>query len=241
MPADADGTGPQGARRPGRDPLEGPEAPRVLIADAQHMFADALGLALSAVWEMRVIGEYPRTGIQVVEAAARHQPEVALIDLWLPEMQAPAVIEHVLAHSPDTLILQLSWFHAPDHIRGSLEAGAVGVLPKGLPVATVAEGIRRALTGERPVFAERLRELVGRLEGRAAVAQRQWDRLSALTPRELEVLRLVGAGGTVTGVARRLGIAQSTVRSHLNSIMGKLDAQSQVQAVATARDQGLIP
>lgn len=212
----------------------------VLVCDAQPLFSDALGLALTHFEGLHILTERPADATAAVEATARIRPDVALIDFWLEGMEAPAVAREILAHSPGTRILHLSWFHGPGQIEQSAAAGAVGFLPKGLSVAQVAEGIQRAYAGENPVFEKEVDDLIMRVEERGRYIQQVGERLATISPRELEVLRLLAVGTSSDEIARRLGIAETTVRTHIHRILTKTGAHSQLEAVALARDQGLI-
>lgn len=213
---------------------------RVLIADAQFLVADALGTALEARAGLTVLEDRPREGIETLRAVTTHWPEIVLLDFWLPDMPGPAVIRELLARAPETKVLTLSWFHGPKQVQEALQAGAVGFLPKSLSVDRVAEGIARALQGDDPVFAEKLAEMVDTITARAAYLQNASSRFASLTVRELEILRLLGAGLSSTAIARRLYISHATVRTHVTRILSKVDASSQLEAVAMAREEGLV-
>lgn len=212
----------------------------VLIADAQFLVADALGTALEARAGLTVLEDRPREGIETLRAVTTHWPDIVLLDFWLPDMPGPAVIRELLARAPETKVLTLSWFHGPKQVQEALQAGAVGFLPKSLSVDRVAEGIARALQGEDPVFAEKLAEMVDTIAARAAYLQSASSRFASLTVRELEILRLLGAGLSSTAIARRLYISHATVRTHVTRILSKVDAGSQLEAVAMAREEGLV-
>jgi DNA-binding NarL/FixJ family response regulator len=213
----------------------------VLICDAQPLMGDALALALERDAGLAIFPEHPAAGVDAVEAAVRLRPDVALIDFWLDGMEAPAVVREILAHAPETKILHLSWFHGPPQIRESIASGSVGFLPKGVTVAQVDEAIHRAHAGEVPVFEKELDELILRIERRGHYLEDLHDRFVTLSPRELQVLRLLGAGLTSEDIGARLGIVEATVRTHIHRILSKSGARSQLEAVALARDQGLVP
>lgn len=214
---------------------------RVLVADSQVLFADALGLALARYEDLEVADARPETGIQALRAALEQEPDVILLDFWIRDMAGPAAVQMLSAQVPDAHVLVLSWFHGPDHFTQALEAGAGGFLPKSLRVAKVHEGIVRVHAGEVPVFEQELARLAGTIDNRARVGQRIVQRFYTLTPRELEVLRLLSAGLGADEVAKRLDIAVGTARTHIHHILSKTGAASQLEAVAMARAQGVIP
>lgn len=212
----------------------------VLVCDPQRLVAESLGGVLATREGLRIYARVPESGIEAVSAAERLTPDVALVDHWLNDMEAPAVIRAIGARAPATQVIVLSWFHGPPHIRAALNAGAVGFLPKSESVLRVDEAIRRAWAGEAPVFRQELEELIGTIEQRAAQATIMADRLARLTPRELEVLRLLGAGLDPEQIAHRLELSAGTVRNYVQSLRDKTCTNSQTRLVALARDHGVI-
>ena len=126
-------------------------------------------------------------------------------------------------------------------MQEALASGAVGFLPKGLTVAQVGEAIRRARAGQVPVFEEELQGLMQRIGWRQAFIENQAESVAKLTPRELQILRLMGRGLSVDDIAERLKMATSTARRHVHNILDKTGARSQVEAIVIARDHRLIP
>lgn len=214
---------------------------KVLIADSQRLFAHALAIALSRCRELDVISDLPVSGIDAIRVANSHKPDVVVLDHWIEGLDSTVVTKTILGQLPQAKILHLSWFHGPDNIRSALDAGAVGFLPKGLTVEWVDEAIHRANAGERPVFEEGLDNLMIRIEGRREFLEEEGRRLNELTPRELEVLRYISAGLSVQKIALRFRIKEATIRRHVHHLLGKLGAATQVEAVAIARDHGLVP
>lgn len=204
---------------------------KLLIADAQRLLADALAVSLEYTGGFEVSHRHPVRGGDVIEAATELQPDVALIDYWLDGLTGPEVIRGVLDRSPGTRIISLSGFHGPAQINESLEAGAVGFLPKGLEVDAIRKAVVRAHMGEQPIL------------DASATRSETWGPASelALSPRELEVLRLVAAGRDVREIAARLNISQATVRTHIQRSLEKTGSRSRMAAVAVARLHGLVP
>lgn len=213
---------------------------RVLIADTQTLFSDALARSLAAWEDLAVLGELPCTGVAAIQAAASHKPDVVLLDYWLAEMDGPVTARQLLARLPATKVLHLSWFHGRDQVEASLASGAVGFLPKGVRVPQVVEAIRRAVAGECPVFEERLGRMVGAIEQRADEVDGDAERFATLTPRELEVVRELARGAPVAEVARRLGITYGTARTHHRRVLAKTESSSNLEVIAKAKNQGLV-
>lgn len=213
---------------------------RLLVADEDRLVSDALGSALSRCRSMKALDEHPVTGPEFAHAVRETHPEVALISDPLADMNAPAATRTALAAQPDLKVILVAHRCQPDHVRDALAAGAVGFLPKSLDVSTVAEAIRRADAGECPVFEEQLTFLLGVLDRRSERKDEMAERLARLSPRQLEVLRLMGAGLTATQIAHYTDLKEATVRTHIQNVLGKLDVRSQVEAVTVARDLGVI-
>lgn len=213
----------------------------VLVADSQLLFSDALAGCLAKWEEFTVLDERPITGIEALQAAVDRRPDVALIDYWLTEMDGPAVTRHLLARPLGTKVFHLSWGHERTHVEISLASGAVGFLPKSLRVAKVAEAIRRAVSGESPVFENQLARMVDAIRKQSDSAEEQARRFRTLTPRQLEVLRELARGRTVGQIAQHLGITYGTARTHVTRILAKTGAASQLEVVAMARAQALVP
>jgi DNA-binding NarL/FixJ family response regulator len=215
------------------------ESVRVLIADAQCLFADALGAALAAYEGLAVLNDHPHQGIDALQAATRHHPHVVLLDYWLPDMHAPQVIRQ-LHRDCESKVVVLSWFHGPDEVQATLEAGGVGFMPKTVRVPKVAEAVRRAHEGEDPVFGEKVAQLVGSLRARAAAVDNSIERFSKLTGRELQALQLLARGATIPDIAHQLEISHATARTHVGRVLHKTEASSQLEAVVLARVAGLV-
>lgn len=212
----------------------------VLVADAQVLFADALASCLAHWEELRVLDDRPSNGVEVLQAAMEGRPQVILVDYWLGGMGGPTVAREILTRLPATKVVHLSWFHGPPHVEESLASGAVAFLPKSLRVEQVAEAVQRAAAGESPVFEKELSRLVDTLSRRAGIQEDVATRFDQLTPRELDVLRHLASGATVQDIAGQLGIRVATARTHVQRVLVKTQARSQLEAVAMARDQGLV-
>lgn len=213
----------------------------VLVADGQPLFAEALGRALTRRAGVEALDGYPRSGMQATYAAVTRQPDVAVLDLWLQEVTGLAAITSILAKAPATRVIALGWFHGPAEIARVLDAGAAGFVSKELEVVDIADAIDYVGAGRRIVIDPRFRVAQ---EATAASASDEGcagqPPGEAFTPRELEVLRLLGAGLPVEDVAARLDIPHKTARIHLERMRAKTGASSQLQVVAVARERGLL-
>lgn len=212
----------------------------VLVADSQHLVADAIACALGAYEGLTISARRPTDGVDALDSIVLERPDVVVLDYWMADLRGPAALQTIQQWSPGQRVLLLSWFHGPDQIKAALAAGACGFLPKSIGVDLLVEAIRRAHAGESPVFAERLQRLIETL-GRKCIEQDvRVDRLLRLTPREVAVLKRLAKGDESRVVAQELQIAPGTLRSHIHSILRKTGARSQLEAVAMARMEGLI-
>lgn len=214
--------------------------PRVLVADADYLVADALAAALAALGDVEVADARPGHGRAVLQAAAGKRVDVVLVDYWLPDMAGAAVVRQLRARAAQAKVVVLSSGHAPSHVRDALMAGAAGFVPKSVSVARVAEAIARVTAGEYPVFEAELAEMVDDLEAREEATEDVDARFAALTPRELEVLQALAAGRASTAVAEDLSVSYATVRTHVNRILAKTATSSQLEVVALARERGIV-
>lgn len=213
---------------------------RLLVADVQRLYAEALGGALTAFPDLEVAGVHPTTGPDTLATVEAHDPDVAVVSYALGEMQGEALVRALLARRPRLSVIMLSWLYGPRQVEEALSAGAVGCLSTRVGLERLAEGIRRAAGGEVPIFAAETAQELAHIEERAELHRVMQERFSTLTPRELEVLRLIAGGLTAVEIARRLGVTERTARTHIYNMMSKTGTHSQVEVLALARDQGLV-
>jgi len=217
---------------------------RVLVADAQRLFAESLATALAQSPDLEVSFVQPKTplttGLEAAEAVIRSKPDVAVLDYWLTEMQGEALVRMVLGWRPDTKVLITSWFHGPRDIEAAVGAGALGFLPKTHAVGEIVQAIRDVHAGRTLLQAERDQELVQTIAGHEEDAKGLWERLITLTPREVDVIRMLATGQPTKQIAEAMEISQGTLRIHLNNIMTKTGVETRMEAVALARQAGLI-
>lgn len=213
---------------------------QVLIGDAQPMLADALALALSTRGDIEVIGPTPSSGTEALIAIRRWQPEVAVLDYWMEELHVGEAMAMIDDYVRGCKLLITSWSYSSEQIREMLEVGASGFLPKSVTVDELADAIRRAAAGERPVYGERLRRLMHDLDTRWEQTGEIGERLRSLTPKELQVLTLLSLGNLPEEVAKQLSIGRGTVKVHIHNILKKTGARSHTEAVAMARYSGLL-
>lgn len=220
---------------------------KVFASDAQPLLSESLRVALATFPDLEPIQEHAAIAADAIEAVERHEPDVVLLDYWMPGIDGPGASAKVLSRLHGFKVIFLSWFYAnkpwfdaPGDIERVLAAGAVGFLPKHCRLEHVAEAIRCAHGGEAPVMKEYLDELIGRMRGRREHASEIWEQLARLTPREIEILQVLADGMSVTEAAAALFISPATMRTHVQRILHKTGTHSQVAAIAKARNYGII-
>ncbi len=209
---------------------------RLLIVDDHPIVRAGLVGLLSDEPGLEVVGE-AADGAEAVRRAAETDPDVVLMDLRMPGVDGVAATAQIVwargaASTPRVLIL--TTYESDDQILAAIEAGASGYLLKAAPRDEILAGIRSVAAGQSalsPAVAVRLVERMRRPEPAAVF----------LTPRELEVLRLVAAGHGNKQVAAVLGIGEATVKTHLLRVYDKLGVDGRTRAVTLAMERGLLP
>jgi two-component system, NarL family, response regulator DesR len=199
---------------------------RVLMAEDQGMVRGALATLLELEDDIEVVAQVAR-GDEVLAAAERSRPDVALLDIEMPGATGLDAAEQLAAVLPECRILILTTFGRPGYLRRAMEGGAAGFVLKDAPTEELIRAIRRALAGERVVD-----------PGLAAAALSQGE--CPLTPREHEVLAASRRYATVAELAQGLYLSNGTVRNHLSSIMQKLDAPNRAEALKIAEHNGWL-
>jgi two-component system response regulator DesR len=196
------------------------------MAEDQAMVRGALATLLSLEPDIEVVAQVAR-GDEVVPAALRERPDVALLDIEMPGATGLEAAASLAVELPECHVLILTTFGRPGYLRRAMEKGAAGFLLKDAPASELAAAIRRALAGERIVD-----------PGLAAAALSQGE--CPLTPREHEVLSASRRYATVADLAQALYLSHGTVRNHLSSAMQKLDARNRGEAVKIAEANGWL-
>jgi DNA-binding NarL/FixJ family response regulator len=208
---------------------------RVLLADDQELARAGLEMLLSGLDDIEVVG-HAANGEQAVEAAARLRPDVVLMDVRMPGVDGIEATRRI--DGPAVIIL--TTFDLDDYVFGAFRAGASGFLLKDAPRERIIEAVRSAAAGEgliAPSVTRRLIEHFARVpEGEVTRPQA----LAELTPRELEVLQLIARGLSNAELAERLVVSEKTVKTHVSSILMKLDLRDRVQAVILAYEAGIV-
>ena len=213
---------------------------KILIVDDQSLFREGLRTLLSVQPDFEVVGE-AGNGEEALRAAVKLQPNIILMDLRMPVMDGVTATARIRETLPASKVIVLTTFDDDELVFDGLRAGAVGYLLKDVSSEKLFEAIRAADRGEyflQPSITTKVMAEFSRLSrispsGAVPLAE-------PLSPRELEILRLVATGASNRDIADTLVIAEGTVKNHLTNILGKLSAKDRMQAVIKAREYRLI-
>jgi DNA-binding NarL/FixJ family response regulator len=211
----------------------GEEVITVLVVDGHQTFAELLGVALRGQPDLRYVG-HARNGEQALRLAAELRPDVILLDPELPDADGIAIAELLRHRQPDTRVVILTASNEATLVGRATAAGASGFLSKNGALGDVLHAVHTAHGGGMTVSTDILARL---LRSTTPVVG---PRGGGLTAREHEVLELMGSGLDPRAIARRLGISVHTCRGYVKAVLAKLDAHSQLEAVAVATRRGLI-
>lgn len=207
----------------------------ILIVDDHPVVRDGLVAILSTQGDFVIAGE-AASGKEALNQFATLQPDVILLDLEMPEMDGVQVIRELRRVDPQVKVVVFTAFDTDDRILGAVQAGAKGYLLKGAPRTELFNAVRVVHEGGsllQPVVASRLMN-------KLSDSQPQEQVVEALSPRELDVLVLLVQGKQNKEIASELFITERTVKFHISSILGKLDAGNRTEAVTIALQQGIV-
>jgi DNA-binding NarL/FixJ family response regulator len=209
---------------------------RVLLADDQGLVRAGFRMILRAEPDIEVVGE-AADGREAVEQARVLKPDVVLMDIRMPELDGIEATRRVTALDPPARVLVLTTFDLDEYVYESLRAGASAFLLKDAPEQQLVAAVRVVADGGSlfsPSVTRRLIEQFARPASPAAGA------VAELTPREQEVLRLVARGRSNADIASELVVSEHTAKTHVASILQKLDLRNRVQAVVFSYETGLV-
>lgn len=200
---------------------------RIIVVDDQAVVRQGFVSLISTVADMRVIAQ-GTNGREAVALYREHRPDVVLMDLRMPEMGGVEAISAIRREFADAKVIVLTTYDGDEDIYRSLQAGAQGYLLKDMFFDELESAIRAVHAGGRKIPGVVAERLAGRMGG------------SDLTGRELEVLELIVRGLSNKEIGAALGISEATVKSHINSILGKLGVTDRTQAATTALQRGIV-
>lgn len=212
---------------------------RVLVCDDQVLIRTGLVTIIDAQPDLAIVGECGDGGA-AVELAERLRPDVVVMDVRMPVLDGIKATQRLagvgVAHPVKVLVV--TTFNLDEYVYEALRAGASGFLLKDAPPDQLLNGIRTVATGAALLDPEVTRRLVGKYAARIRPSDTRAD--TPLTPRELEVLRLIANGLSNGEIAASLFISQETVKTFVSRILTKLDLRDRVQAVVYAYRRGLV-
>jgi DNA-binding NarL/FixJ family response regulator len=209
----------------------------VLVADDHPMFRDAVKHAIEKVEEFTVVGE-AGDGIEAVRLAVELLPHVVVLDIGLPLMGGVDVAREIKSSIPHTLVVALSVHDNAQHVKAMLGAGADAYLTKDVLARDLVEALRQVVSGNMYLCPSALRNLV-----RATLAQGAPGSIGmehALTPREVEIVRLLARGLSNREIADNISVSTTTVKGHVEGILSKLGVESRAGAVGAAVRAGVL-
>jgi len=200
---------------------------RVLAVDDHPLLREGIAALIGTEDDMELIGE-ASNGREALDLFRKYQPDITLMDLQMPEMNGIDAIGAIRGEFPDARIIVLTTQPGDVQVSRALKAGARGYLLKGMLRKELLETIRAVHAGQK------------RLSGEAAAEIAEHVADNSLTPREIDVLRLVAAGNANKGIGAQLSLTEVTVKSHVKNILAKLGASDRTHAVTIALKRGII-
>jgi DNA-binding NarL/FixJ family response regulator len=211
---------------------------RVLIADDQHLVRTGLQVILNTEPDIEVIGQ-ATTGLEAVSMAHELHPDVVLMDIRMPELDGIEATRQITTHNnPNTRVLVLTTFDVDQYVFEALRAGASGFLLKDVPADQLVRGVRMTATGDALLAPSITRRLIDQFAATPPAAPPA--ALDDLTPRELEVFRLLAKGLSNAEISAQLFIGDATVKTHVTRLLTKLSLRDRVQAVVLAYETGIV-
>lgn len=199
---------------------------RILVADDEHLIRDAIAGLLDLQDDFEVVGQ-AASGTEAIATALRLRPDVALLDLQMPEPDGIEVARRLTTELPECRCVIVTSHGRPGYLKAALAAGARGFLPKTVSSAALAEVVRKVANGGRHVDPELAAEAISAGD-------------SPLTPREVDVLALARDGAPVDEIAQRVSLSRGTVRNYLAAAIAKLGAANRHEAARIAAEHGWI-
>ncbi|MFG3283626.1 response regulator [Streptomyces sp. NPDC048111] len=216
-----------------------PRAIRVLIADDQPLVRRGLSLILSPDPAFEVVGE-AENGAQAVTLAGQLRPDVVVMDIRMPVLDGVAATAALASAVPGCRVLALSTFDLDEYVVGALRAGAYGFLPKDSSPEDLSAAIHTVHAGEAVVAPRLLTRLISTYVTTPREPRPSFTPTAELTPREVEVWRLMATGLDNAAISQDLDISVSTVKNYITSIFDKLAVRDRAQAVIAAYESGLV-
>jgi DNA-binding NarL/FixJ family response regulator len=217
---------------------------RLLLVDDQALIRTGFRMIFEETGDIDIVGEAP-DGAEAVRLAAELRPDVTLMDVRMPGVDGIEATRRIVARDPSARVLILTTFDLDEYAFAALRAGASGFVLKDVPIDELARAIRSVANGDAVVSPRITRRLLDVYatqlpDPSSGITGRSQAVLDQLTPREREVLRAVAAGLSNTEIADQLVVSDATVKTHVGSVLAKLNLRNRVHAVIFAYDIGLV-
>jgi DNA-binding NarL/FixJ family response regulator len=214
---------------------------RVLLVDDQALIRAGFRMILDAEDDMDVVGECA-DGTQAVNSTRRLKPDVVLMDIRMPEMDGIEATRLIAGDDGDGVprVLMLTTFDLDEYVYDALRAGASGFLLKDVPAEQLVEGIRVIAQGDALLAPSVTKRLIHEFSRGGAGQRSAPASLEDLTPRELEVFKLIARGMSNAEIAAELVVSETTVKTHVARVLMKLGVRDRVQAVVLAYESGAV-
>ncbi|HEX6582643.1 MAG TPA: response regulator transcription factor [Thermoleophilaceae bacterium] len=214
---------------------------RVLLVDDQALIRAGFRMILDAEDDIEVIGE-SADGTQAVDSVRRLKPDVVLMDIRMPEMDGIEATRLIADGGGEGAprVLMLTTFDLDEYVYDALRAGASGFLLKDVPAEQLVDGIRVVAEGDALLAPSVTKRLIQEFSRGAVAQQSAPAALDELTPRELEVFKLIARGMSNAEIAAELIVSETTVKTHVARVLMKLGVRDRVQAVVLAYESGVV-
>jgi DNA-binding NarL/FixJ family response regulator len=214
---------------------------RVLLVDDQALIRAGFRMILEAEDDLEVVGECG-DGTQAIDSVKRFSPDVVLMDIRMPEMDGIEATRRIVGGDGETAVkvLMLTTFDLDEYVYDALRAGASGFLLKDVPADQLVSGIRLVAQGDALLAPSVTRRLIQEFSRSSRGRGERPTGLDDLTPRELEVFKLLARGMSNAEIAADLIVSETTVKTHVARILMKLGVRDRVQAVVLAYESGVV-
>ena len=200
---------------------------RVLTVDDHPLLREGIAVLIGTQSDMQLIGE-AANGREALEQFRKHHPDITLMDLQMPEVSGIDAISAIRSEFPDARIIVLTTYSGDFQVSRALKAGARAYLLKGMLRQELLDTIRAVHAGQKRLSAD----------AAAEIAEHATD--DVLTPREIDVLRLIANGNANKGIAGKLSLTEETVKGHVKNIFAKLGVNDRTHAVTVGLKRGII-
>jgi DNA-binding NarL/FixJ family response regulator len=213
---------------------------RVVVVDDQALVRGGFAMVLGHQADIEVVAE-AGTGVEAIEAARRHRPDVILMDIRMPAMDGLEATSRIVAEADwGVRVLILTTFDPDEYVYRALRAGASGFVLKDIPPAELVSAVRTVAHGGALLAPSITRRLIGQFAERLAVDSAVSGRLERLTEREREVVMAIARGSSNAEICEELFIGAATVKSHVSSILSKLGLRDRAQVVVFGYESKLV-